>query len=190
VKREILWDPAAEVEVDEAFDYYSKRSRRAAEGFRARLLEAVDRIAEHGEAFPVFDERGNRRCLVERYPFGVLFELRGQPQTAPTAWAGPRTSHPGLFCADPQRMKAPETMLGCTTMTKVDHIVEAAMALSDDEKRQAADRILKAVPTYDPELEASLARGLADLRAGRVIDADDVIAELEAADRADEAAGL
>lgn len=62
--------------------------------------------------------------------------------------------------------------------------------LNDDQKRRAAERILKLVPTYDPELEASLARGLADLRAGRVTDADDVIAELEAADRADEAAGL
>ena len=81
-------------------------------------------------------------------------------------------------------------MLNFPTMTKLDHVVEAAMELSDDEKRQAVDRILKSVPPYDPELEASLARGLADVRAGRVIDADDVIAELEAADRADEAAGL
>lgn len=75
MKRKILWDPAAEAEVEDAFDYYAERSRRAAEGFRARLLEAEDRIAEHGEAFPVFDERGNRRCLLERYPFGVLYEL-------------------------------------------------------------------------------------------------------------------
>lgn len=75
MKRKILWDPAAEAEVEEAFDYYAERSRRAAEGFRARLLEAEDRIAENGEALPVFDERGNRRCLLERYPFGVLYEL-------------------------------------------------------------------------------------------------------------------
>lgn len=64
-------------------------------------------------------------------------------------------------------------------MTNEDRVVEAAKALSDDEKRRAAERILKLVTTYDPELEASLARGLADLRAGRVIDADDVIAELD-----------
>lgn len=81
-------------------------------------------------------------------------------------------------------------MLNCTPMTKEDRVVEAAKELNDDEKRRAAERILKLVPTYDPELEASLARGLADLRAGRTIDADDFIAELEEADRADEAAGL
>jgi predicted transcriptional regulator len=75
-------------------------------------------------------------------------------------------------------------------MTKLDHVVEAAMELSDDDKRRAAERILKLVPIYDPELEAAIAEGIADIRAGRVTDADDLIAELEAADRADEAAGL
>jgi predicted transcriptional regulator len=75
-------------------------------------------------------------------------------------------------------------------MTKVDRVVEAAMELNDDEKRQAADRILRLVHPLDPELEASIARGLADVRAGRVVDADDVFRELEAADRADEAVGL
>jgi hypothetical protein len=73
-------------------------------------------------------------------------------------------------------------------MTKVDQVIEAAMALSDDEKRQVADRILRAVPTYDPELEASLARGLADLRAGRVTDFDEFLKELEAEDLAEDLA--
>ena len=51
-------------------------------------------------------------------------------------------------------------MLNCTPMTKEDRVVEAAKELNDDEKRRAAERILKLVPTYDPELEASLARAL------------------------------
>lgn len=53
-----------------------------------------------------------------------------------------------------------------------------AMALSDDENRQAADRILRLLPTYDP----ALAEGIADIRTGHVTDADDLNAELEAAD--------
>jgi hypothetical protein len=73
-------------------------------------------------------------------------------------------------------------MLTFTPMTKVDQVVEAAMALSDDERRQVAVRILKAVPTYDPELEASLARGIAEMRAGLGTDAEDFLAELEAED--------
>ena len=76
-------------------------------------------------------------------------------------------------------------MLNCNAMTKVDRVVEAAMELSDDERRQAAARILKAVPTYDPELEASLARGLAEMEAGLGKDADEFLAELEAEDLAE-----
>lgn len=87
-------------------------------------------------------------------------------------------------------MKTTRTMLNLKAMTKVDHVVEAAMALSDDEKRQVADRILKAVPTYDPELEASLSRGIAEMRAGLGTDAEEFLAELEAEDLADAKAAL
>lgn len=73
-------------------------------------------------------------------------------------------------------------MLNCPSMTKLDRVVEAAMELSDDEKRQAVDRILKGLPTYDPELEASLARGIAEMRAGLGTDADEFLSELEAED--------
>lgn len=76
-------------------------------------------------------------------------------------------------------------MLNYSPMTKVDRVVEAAMDLSDDEKRQAADRILRAVPSYDPELEASLARGIAEMKADLGKDADEFLAELEAEDLAE-----
>lgn len=79
-------------------------------------------------------------------------------------------------------------MLNSSPMTNEDRVVEAAKALSDDEKRRAAERILKLVPTYDPELEACLARGLAEMRAGLGTDADEFLAELEAEDLAEEAA--
>lgn len=81
-------------------------------------------------------------------------------------------------------------MLTFTPMTKVEQVVEAAMALSDDERRQVAVRILKAAPTYDPELEASLARGIAEMRAGLGTDAEDFLAELEAEDLAEAEARL
>ena len=73
-KREVLWDPVAWAEAEEAFEYYAERSRRAAEVFRKRLDDAVEQIAENGEAFPVFDD-GARRCLLYKYPFGVLFTM-------------------------------------------------------------------------------------------------------------------
>lgn len=75
-------------------------------------------------------------------------------------------------------------MLNLPVMTKVEGIVDAANELSDEEKRQAADRVLELSPQeFDAELEASLARGIADIRAGRATDFDDFLAELEAEDR-------
>lgn len=82
MKREIAWDPAAEVEVDEAFDYYAERSRRAAKGFREQLLVAIDRSAKNGEAFPISDQRGARRCLLERYPFGSSHSPTSTPSSS------------------------------------------------------------------------------------------------------------
>jgi len=76
-------------------------------------------------------------------------------------------------------------MLLSAQMTTLESIVEAAKELSDDEKRRAAERILKLVPTYDPELEASLARGIAEMRAGLGTDADEFLDELEAEDLAE-----
>lgn len=76
-------------------------------------------------------------------------------------------------------------MLSLSTMTDEDRVVEAAKALNDDEKRRAAERILKLVPTYDPELEASLSRGITEMRAGLGTDADEFLAELEAEDLAE-----
>jgi len=72
VKRTVLWDPAAWAEVEDAFDYYAERSRRAAEAFRSEIILAVERLAESAEAYPLFDE-GVRRCLLDKYPFGILF---------------------------------------------------------------------------------------------------------------------
>jgi len=76
-------------------------------------------------------------------------------------------------------------MLNCIVMTNEDRVVEAAKALNDDEKRRAAERILKLVPTYDPELEASLSRGMAEMKAGLGKDADEFLAELQAEDLAE-----
>lgn len=77
MKREILWDPSAWAELDEAFDMFATGSREAAEGFRKQILTAVTDIAENGEAHPLFD-RDARRILLGEYPYGLLFTLNGE----------------------------------------------------------------------------------------------------------------
>jgi predicted transcriptional regulator len=70
-------------------------------------------------------------------------------------------------------------------MTRVDLVVQAAMALSDDEKRQVVDRILRLVSSLDAGLEAAITEGLADIRAGNVVAFEDFLKVLQAEDRAD-----
>lgn len=75
-----------------------------------------------------------------------------------------------------------ELMPNRTPMMNYEGILsEARELLTEGEQRKLALDV--APPQKDPEQEASLARGIADMRAGRVTDFDDFMAELEAEDR-------
>ena len=67
-------------------------------------------------------------------------------------------------------------------MTNYDRILAEARELLTEEERFKLSMDL-APRQVAPELEKSLARGVADMKAGRVIDFDDFMAELEAEDR-------
>lgn len=77
MKREILWDPAAWADIDEAFDRYALTSRATAEGFRTELMATVKRIAADPKAHPMF-EREARCCLLQGYPFGLIYTLNDE----------------------------------------------------------------------------------------------------------------
>ncbi len=69
-------------------------------------------------------------------------------------------------------------------MTKVDRILAEAMELSDDERAELADRLVKAVPVpaMSKEERAAVLRsvkeGIAAARNGDVVDANEVLDEL------------
>ena len=67
-------------------------------------------------------------------------------------------------------------------MTNYDRILAEARELLTEEERFKLSMDL-APRQVAPELEKSLARGVADMKAGRVTDFDDFMAELEAEDR-------
>lgn len=60
-------------EIDVAFEWYRVRSPRAAEAFLTELADAIRRIREAPERFPVVHGR-LRRVLLDRYPYGVYFK--------------------------------------------------------------------------------------------------------------------
>jgi hypothetical protein len=67
-------------------------------------------------------------------------------------------------------------------MTNYDRILaEARQLLTPEEQEKLAMDL--ASRQVDPELEASLERGVADMREGRVTDFDEFMSELEAEDR-------
>jgi hypothetical protein len=67
-------------------------------------------------------------------------------------------------------------------MTNYDRILAEARELLTEEERFKLSMDL-APRQVDLELEESLARGIADMKAGRVTDFDDFMSELEAEDR-------
>jgi len=65
----------AEQEFTEAVDYYNAQRPGLGFEFAAEIRVALDRIAAFPEAWPPSSAR-SRRCLVCRFPYGILYEVR------------------------------------------------------------------------------------------------------------------
>jgi toxin ParE1/3/4 len=67
-------DASADAEVEHAYNEYAKQNVRAALGFLDALDAALLRLAEGPETFPRYDGEV-RRCLLAKYPYGIVFEV-------------------------------------------------------------------------------------------------------------------
>lgn len=72
--------PAAEGDIGDAFLWYRERNALIADAFRAEVFDAIDRIADTplGKAA---DEDGNRRRVLHRFPYSVVYEVSGSTVT-------------------------------------------------------------------------------------------------------------
>lgn len=69
----------AKAELREAADWSEARSSGGAAAVLAAVEVAFTQIAEHPERYPVWQgASGFRRVLVNRYPYLVFFQLRGE----------------------------------------------------------------------------------------------------------------
>ena len=66
--------PEAETEFLEAINYYEDRERGLGYDFAIEVLATIQNIAVYPTAWPVIEE-GARRCLVHRFPFGVIYSI-------------------------------------------------------------------------------------------------------------------
>lgn len=66
----------AQQELDDAVDWYNEQ----ADNLRKELLDELDRAVSRSVAFPMSCpeiEPGLRRCLLARFPYGLVYSLEG-----------------------------------------------------------------------------------------------------------------
>ena len=66
---------SAEQEIAEAVDYYNEQRPGLGFEFAAEMKRTFRRIASFSEAWPRFSRRA-RRCILNRFPYGVVYQLR------------------------------------------------------------------------------------------------------------------
>ena len=68
--------PEAEAELTEAMDFYEEVQPSLGEEFSLEILASIRGILSYPNAWPVL-EGDVRRCLVHRFPYGILYCFDG-----------------------------------------------------------------------------------------------------------------
>jgi toxin ParE1/3/4 len=73
----VTFDSEAEAEFRAAAVYYEGRQVGLGDDFVAEVEQAVQRIAQTPQAFPLHGSAGYRKCILRRFPYTLFFlELR------------------------------------------------------------------------------------------------------------------
>lgn len=67
-----LFHPEAEAELIEAADYHESKETGLGVDFAMEIYSAIERIASFPMAWPKIEPE-IRRCLVRRFPYGILY---------------------------------------------------------------------------------------------------------------------
>jgi hypothetical protein len=67
--------PEADEEFQGAIEYYEVCQRGLGEEFYLEIHATIDRILSYPQTWPVLDGE-IRRCLVHRFPYGVLYSVQ------------------------------------------------------------------------------------------------------------------
>lgn len=65
----------AEIELDEAIQYYNSKALGLGDDFLTEVLKALDRIARFPESWHPCSKR-TRRCQTRRFPYGIIYQIR------------------------------------------------------------------------------------------------------------------
>jgi hypothetical protein len=64
----------AQIELDEAIEYYNREAHGLGESFLTEVLNALDRIGRFPEAWHPCSKR-TRRCQTRRFPYGIIYQI-------------------------------------------------------------------------------------------------------------------
>jgi plasmid stabilization system protein ParE len=60
-------------EINEAFEWYFKRSPKTAEAFLTEIGTALAQIAAHPQLYPIYT-KNTRKRVMEKFPYSVIFQ--------------------------------------------------------------------------------------------------------------------
>ena len=75
MKPPVTFHHLAEIELNEAAEYYERERSGLARAFLNEVERAIQSILEHPEGSPLVAETV-RRKLVRRFPYGILYSVR------------------------------------------------------------------------------------------------------------------
>ncbi len=70
---EIRFLEIAQVELDDAVEYYNSESPGLGDQFLLDVVNALERIKQYPEAWHPFEDN-TRRCQTRRFPYGVVYQ--------------------------------------------------------------------------------------------------------------------
>ena len=65
----------AQIELDQAIEYYNYESPGLGDEFLTEVLKVIDRIGKMPEAWHRLSKR-TRRCQTRRFPYGIIYQIR------------------------------------------------------------------------------------------------------------------
>lgn len=65
----------AEIELDEAIQYYNDKALGLGDDFLTEVLKALNRITRFPESWHPCSKR-TRRCQTRRFPYGIIYQIR------------------------------------------------------------------------------------------------------------------
>ncbi len=71
----VNFHPDAQAELNHAIDYYEANQPSLGYQFAIEVFSAVERIKAYPTLWPLIDDSQVRRCLIQRFPYGVIYAL-------------------------------------------------------------------------------------------------------------------